>query len=224
MDDTALMIRLLGRLRKEMNGAVVEAMQQRGVNYPLNYGVSFPTIRDIAKSYAPNHSLAQLLYKQQVRELKFAAAWIDDPQQVDAEQMRKWAEDFVYSEQVEQTVYALFRYVAPSVAGPVAMEWMESEAAMKRYAGLLTAAGVVRPESEKDWTEAVFNAADRIARGSGELEGNLARGIASLFIKLAKTFPAYRERVQKTVATYASANDAALKSLASELEWQLEYL
>ena len=139
MDDTALMIRLLSRLRKEMNGAVVEAMQQRGVNYPLNYGVSFPTIRDIAKPYAPNHSLAQLLYKQQVRELKFAAAWIDDPQQVDAEQMRKWAEDFVYSEQVEQTVYALFRYVAPSVAGPVAMEWMESDAVMKRYAGLLTA-------------------------------------------------------------------------------------
>ena len=95
---------------------------------------------------------------------------------------------------------------------------------MKRYAGLLTAAAVVRPESEEDWTEAVFNAADRIARGSGELEGNLARGVASLFIKLAKTFPAYRERVQKTVATYASADDAALKSLASELEWQLEYL
>ena len=77
---------------------------------------------------------------------------------------------------------------------------------------------------DSDWTEAVFNAADRIARGSGELEGNLARGVASLFIKLAKTFPAYRERVQKAIVTYASTDDAALKSLASELEWQLEYL
>ncbi len=224
MDDTALMIRLLGRLRKEMNGAVVEAMQQRGVNYPLNYGVSFPTIRDIAKTYAPNHSLAQLLYKQQVRELKLAAAWIDDPQQVDAEQMRSWAEDFVYSEQVEQAVYALFRYVSPSVAEPVAAEWIESGSTMKCYAGLLTAAAVVTPQSEKDWIEAIFDAADRIAGDSVDLDCNVARGIVTLFLKLAKIFPSYRDRVQKIVAIYASADDAAIRTLSSELEWQLKYL
>ena len=51
MNDTALMIRLLGRLKKEMNGAVAEAMQRRGLNYPLNYGVSVPTIRSIAGEY-----------------------------------------------------------------------------------------------------------------------------------------------------------------------------
>ena len=38
MDDTALMIRLLKRLKVEMNGAVTGAMQERGIVYPLNYG------------------------------------------------------------------------------------------------------------------------------------------------------------------------------------------
>lgn len=66
MDDTALMIRLLKRLKVEMNGAVTGAMQERGIVYPLNYGVSVPTIRGIAREYGPSHSLALLLYRQQV--------------------------------------------------------------------------------------------------------------------------------------------------------------
>ena len=64
MDDTALMIRLLKRLKVEMNGAVTGAMQERGIVYPLNYGVSVPTIRGIARKYGPSHSLALLLYRQ----------------------------------------------------------------------------------------------------------------------------------------------------------------
>ena len=48
MDDAALMIRLLKRLKVEMNGAVTGAMQERGIVYPLNYGGSVPTIRGIA--------------------------------------------------------------------------------------------------------------------------------------------------------------------------------
>ena len=215
MDDTALMIRLLGRLRKEMNGAVVETMRQCGVNYPLNYGVSLITIRDIAKEYAPNHSLAQLLYKQQVRELKFAAAWIDDPQQVDAEQMRRWADDFVYTEQVEQAVYALFRYVSPSVAEP---------ATIQSYAGLLTAAAVISPESEKESLDALFDAADQITRDFVDLDCNVVRGIETLFMKLAEISPSYRGRVQVAAAIYENTSDLAIRSLASELKWRLEYL
>ena len=103
------MIRLLGRLKKEMNGAVAEAMQRRGLNYPLNYGVSVPTIRSIAGEYGTSHSLAMLLYRQQVRELKLAAAFVDDPQQVTPDQMRLWADGFANTELVEQVVYNLFR-------------------------------------------------------------------------------------------------------------------
>ena len=224
MDDTALMIRLLGRLRKEMNGAVVETMRQCGVNYPLNYGVSLITIRDIAKEYAPNHSLAQFLYKQQVRELKFAAAWIDDPQQVDAEQMRRWADDFVYTEQVEQAVYALFRYVSPSVAEPVALEWLKSFSTIKSYAGLLTAAAVISPESKKESLDALFDAADQITRDFVDLDCNVVRGIETLFMKLAEISPSYRGRVQVAAAIYENTSDLAIRSLASELKWRLEYL
>ena len=44
MDDTQRMIGLLRRLKVEMNGAVVDAMRSRGLDYPLSYGVSVPTL------------------------------------------------------------------------------------------------------------------------------------------------------------------------------------
>lgn len=75
-----------------MNGAVVDAMRSRGLDYPLSYGVSVPTIREIAKAYAPAHAFALFLFRQQVRELKLAAAFIDDPSEVTAAQMREWAD------------------------------------------------------------------------------------------------------------------------------------
>jgi hypothetical protein len=43
-----------------------------------------------------------LLYRQQVRELKLAAAFVDDPQQVTPDQMRLWADGFANTELVEQ--------------------------------------------------------------------------------------------------------------------------
>ena len=39
MDNTQRMISLLGRLRKQMNGAVAESMATDGQAYGLNYGV-----------------------------------------------------------------------------------------------------------------------------------------------------------------------------------------
>ena len=162
------MIGLLRRLKVEMNGAVVDAMRSRGLDYPLSYGVSVPTIREIAKAYAPAHAFALFLFRQQVRELKLAAAFIDDPSEVTAAQMREWADGLTNTELVEQVVSALFRH-APD-APDMALEWMGSPEPMKRYAGLLTAASAIRAEKNRVWADRFFEQADRIARrgGSGE--------------------------------------------------------
>ena len=53
------MIALLGAMRKQMNGAVADAMRYYGEKYGLNYGVSLPTLRQIANQEQPDHSLAQ---------------------------------------------------------------------------------------------------------------------------------------------------------------------
>ncbi len=135
MDDTALMIRLLKRLKVEMNGAVTGAMQERGIVYPLNYGVSVPTIRGIARKYGPSHSLALLLYRQQVRELKLSALFVEDPACVTSEQVREWSRDFTHSEIVELTVMYLFSRSAAAV--DLIGEWLSADDVFLRYAGVM---------------------------------------------------------------------------------------
>ena len=91
MNATSKMVALLGELRREMNGAVVDSMREKGIEYALSYGVSIPTIRALARQYAPDDELARLLYQQQVRELQLAALSIASPESVTEEELPFWA-------------------------------------------------------------------------------------------------------------------------------------
>ena len=221
MDDTQRMIRLMRRLKVEMNGAVVDSMRQRGLDYPLSYGVSVVTIRDIAGEFAPDHSLALLLFRQQVRELKLAAAFIDDPGAVTSGQMNEWVRDFTNTEIVEQVVYALFRHV-PGVDA-VATEWIKSDDPMRRYAGLLTLASVTGKECPEGQAVARFAAIDEAVRQPGT-NPSVARAAVNGLRNLATVSPAMHARIGEAARSYAASDSSWLKEIAEELRWQLEYL
>ena len=62
MDNTQRMIALLGKVRKQMNGAVSESMATHGQQYGLNYGVSIATLRSIAEGEDRDYAFAKYLY------------------------------------------------------------------------------------------------------------------------------------------------------------------
>lgn len=107
-DQTQKMISLLGRMRKQMNGAVADAMYYYGQRYGLNYGVSLPTVREIAAAAeGKDHELARYLYKQQVRELRLAAMHIAEPALFSFEEASAWADGIINSELAEEMAFAL---------------------------------------------------------------------------------------------------------------------
>ncbi len=61
------------QLRLSMNGAVSQSMREKGLVYKLNFGVELPRIKGIAAGYEKNHSLAQALWKEDIRECKILA-------------------------------------------------------------------------------------------------------------------------------------------------------
>ena len=107
MDYTSRMAALLGRFRRERNGVVADTMQYRGKAYGLNYGVSLPTIRAVARAERPDSDFARFLYRQDVRELKLAAFWIADPVQVTSVEFSDWGEGIANSEMAEECAFAL---------------------------------------------------------------------------------------------------------------------
>ena len=96
------MTRLLGAFRRERNGLVADTMHYDGARYGLNYGVSLPTVRQIAREQTADHELALYLYKQQVRELRLAALHIAEPERITVQELPTWAEGVINSEVAEE--------------------------------------------------------------------------------------------------------------------------
>ena len=119
------MVEILRRLKPEMHGAVVGGMEERGVKYNFSYGVAVPVIRRVAAEYAPDPALAEFLFRQDIRELKLAAIYVDDPQSVTREQMERWGAAMNTVELIEHAAMALF-YAAPE-AEAVIDEWLFEE-------------------------------------------------------------------------------------------------
>ena len=136
-DQTQKMISLLGRMRKQMNGAVADAMYYYGQRYGLNYGVSLPTIREIASAEGKDHELARYLYKQQVRELRLAAMHIAEPALFSFEEASAWADDIINSELAEEMAFALLPHSA--ALQEIYAAWTTSGNEFLAYSALMAA-------------------------------------------------------------------------------------
>ena len=138
MDFTSRMVALLGELRRERNGAVADAMRCYGAPYGLNYGVSLPTLRKLARAETPDHDFARYLYLQEVRELRLAALHIARPESLTPDEFPAWAAGIVNSEVAEE---AAFAFLSRSAALPALFDaWIAAPNPLLRYAALHSAA------------------------------------------------------------------------------------
>lgn len=134
------MAALLGRLRREMNGAVVEAMERAGVKGVLNYGVSIPTIRAIAAEAGRDHAFARFLYLQQVRELRMAALSIADPGSVTPDELDFWLDGQPTVELLDELALRLLSRCGDEVSQALSDRWLTGESPQACYAALMALA------------------------------------------------------------------------------------
>lgn len=214
MDNTQRMIALLGRIRKQMNGAVAESMDTHGVNYGLNYGVSIATLREIVAEEGKDYDFAKYLYRQQVRELKLCACHIADPACLDTHEFPFWSRGIANPELAEELAFALLSkiYDINSLMGV----WSTESNELVAYAALMAASRNVRTTSE-----VAFIAAEKAVKANPESE-YIAQGVVALICYIAKS--------DKSVpiglpSLFESMPDCLTKSrVMEELEWRLAYL
>ena len=166
MDYTSRMVALLRELRRERNGAVADSMRYYGTPYGLNYGVSLPTLRRIARAEAPDHGFARYLYRQDVRELRLAALHISCPACFTPEEFPAWAAGIVNSEIAEEAAFAL---LSRAEAFPALFSaWIASPDALLQYAALLAAAR--SPRLTASWVAPAVEAVHRNATAEATVE------------------------------------------------------
>ena len=170
MDYTSRMVALLRELRRERNGAVADSMRYYGTPYGLNYGVSLPTLRRIARAEAPDHGFARYLYRQDVRELRLAALHIACPASLTPEEFPAWAAGIVNSEIAEEAAFAL---LSRAEAFPALFSaWIASPDALLQYAALLAAAR--SPRLTASWVAPAVEAVHRNATAEAMTEATAA--------------------------------------------------
>ncbi len=205
---TEKLLALMRSLRIEMNGAVSQAMRERGAHYGLNYGVSLPTLRQAALPYAPDPELAEALWRQDIRELRLAALFVADPAQMTLEQIERWSSSWRTAEEAEQSVAQLFSKTPEALAA--ARGWLggDTSSDLQRLAALHLLR-LAAPASAAEQLEPFL---------SEPLWRQLPAAPASFALReLWRHHPALRPAISELLPLLDPA-------LADEVRWQIDYL
>lgn len=215
MNNTDKMLNLLRELKREKNGVVVDSMRDMGIEYPMSYGVSIPTIRGVAKEYERDHELAKYLYRQEIRELKLASLSIADPKRVDESELEFWAGGVVNSEVAEQLAATLL--CETELVVEILESWLNSDSDNLQYCALLSAARRLMldentPELDLDKIyQRLLHVVDTDNR-------DVWMGVVRLISMLSRHYPDIQERSSALLMAAEKKNFAAKDYLREEFE------
>lgn len=122
-------------LHANMNGIASKYLRENGAQYRLNWGVELPRLQQIAQEFEPNHSLAQRLWNENVRESRILATMLMPAENFDIQLCLLWGEQVQNAEIAQMAVMHLF--VRLPYAAEIAFRWMASGEEMHQLMGLL---------------------------------------------------------------------------------------
>ena len=157
-------------LRLYMNGALAQSLRERGLRYRLIFGIELPRLKEIAAHYAPDHDLAQALWKEDIRECRILAGYLQPVETFLPDLADIWLEAMHDTEIIDYTCMNLFRRLP--FAKTKAFQWIASEAVLTQYAGFrLMAHLIIRDSlSPRDFDELADQAEAAFASGNPLLQ------------------------------------------------------
>jgi 3-methyladenine DNA glycosylase AlkD len=210
-------LEVISKIRQLRNGDTANSMRQMGIIYPVNYGVSIPDLKAIAKPHAGDHPLALALFEQDIRECKILASIIDDPKLVGGEQIDRWSNDFNNIEIVEQVCSNLFWKVDCSLSRSI--EWCLGENPLLIKAGLII---VMRKASDFETKDTVFEPYFEIIENlPDENELDYTGYAVGALRQIAARNEMLREKALKTALNLANSPSAVKAWIGNQLLFEL---
>ncbi len=203
---TTRMLHLLSELKRQMNGAVASSMRFYGAEYGLNYGVSIPTMRTLARAETQDHKFAKYLYQQDIRELRLLSLWLANPADVNnPQELNFWEQGVINSEVAEEAAFALLHKV------PCVEVWLYRDNEILQYCALMSLASSHDPEF------GLKRIGDRLQSLLMTNPSLLPKGVVALLSTI------IRRGGGKEVRTFidSMAQNSATKFVESEISWQL---
>lgn len=136
------------QLRLSMNGAVSQSMREKGLVYKLNFGVELPRVKGIAAAYEKDHTLAQALWKEDIRECKILAGLLQPVETFLPEIADIWIDTMPTVEIAELTSMNLFQHLPYAPAK--AFRWIADERELAQVCGFLTIARLLQKKGDME--------------------------------------------------------------------------
>ncbi len=125
---------ILHLIKTKKNGDVSDLMNEKGIRYKINWGVSITELREISQLFDTDHVLALKLWNKGWRETMILSTMIDEPDLVTEEQLDFHTKSFENIEIAEQSSTNL--YVKTKYAFIKALEWCRGKKHLVRFTGV----------------------------------------------------------------------------------------
>lgn len=122
-------------LRTMMNGPLSQSLREKGLGYRVIFGVEWPRLMAFAAEIGKDHSLAQDLWKEDIRECRLLAGLVQPTESFYPEIADIWVESMRYPEEAQYTVLTLFSHLP--YASDKAFQWIAAAEEMKQLCGFL---------------------------------------------------------------------------------------
>lgn len=119
--------------RLVMNGVASQSMREKGLDYKINWGVSFIELKRMAREYGKDYDLAVALWKEDIRECKILATIIMPEEKMLPDMVDLWMEQIKSQEMAEMAAFNLFSRL-PFIPSK-AFAWIASEREVSRICG-----------------------------------------------------------------------------------------
>ena len=205
------------QLRLYMNGAVSQSMRQHGISYKLNFGIELPRIKEIASMYSPDHSLAQALWKENIRECKILAGILQPKDSFFPEIADIWVESIDQQEIAELTCMHLFQHLP--YASEKAFQWIADERCYFQVCGFLLLArlfmhnALLNERSENEFLDQAF-----VVLQKSSTEYFSAQAAYTALCIYVRNHKREAEKILSFFSSFEKSSDLRLQTIYKELE------
>jgi hypothetical protein len=186
----------------------------------VNFGVSVLSLKKMAKGIGQNHDLAQLLWAENIRELKILATLVQPAETFSVQLANDWVKNITLPEQAEQACMNLFQHLQG--ARGLALDWLSQEPEMVRFTAWHLMARVVKLNGDFTGDEFDFI----LKQAMRDLEShqlNLFNGALLGLKRVGVVNKFFGEEILKNVEKLSLPNGEKQRQIVEDLKFEYEY-
>ncbi len=210
---------VLTQVRLHMNGATSAQMEERGIKYRINYGVSIPHLKQLAKRIPVSYELAERLWFMEIRETMILAAIIVPEDTMSLERCLEWSEKVINVDILERSAMFLWGRIALSEV--CAFRWLNENSGIKKALAFYTIGRMVQLKGPTD----AYSISD-IIKMLSVTEGDIyvLKAASFLMRTLLRAGEQIEDSLKLFISGLAESTDKNRRLFGEELQTEVDFM